>query len=53
MMQAKRRSYHAPAARAVAVEALPSRFWGVAMVAACAASWAAVFGAAKLLFAVL
>jgi hypothetical protein len=52
-MQAKRRSFHAPIARAAAAEASPSRYSGIAVVAACAASWAVIFGAAKLLLAAL
>jgi hypothetical protein len=52
-MQAKRRSYHAPAAPAAAIAESPSRYWGIAVIAACAASWAVIFGAAKLLLAVI
>jgi hypothetical protein len=52
-MQARRRSFHPSAAQAVAVEESPSRYWGIALIAACAASWAVIFGAAKLLLAVI
>lgn len=50
-MQAKRRTYHAAAVHSVAVDDSPIRYWGIAVVAACAASWAAIFAAAKLLLA--
>jgi hypothetical protein len=50
-MQAKRRSYHAPAADAVVVEDGPSRYWGIVVIAACTASWAAIYAGAKLLIA--
>ncbi|HLI22231.1 MAG TPA: hypothetical protein VKV32_13985 [Stellaceae bacterium] len=54
-MQAKRRYryYEAPAARSVAIEALPHRHWGIALLAACVVSWALVFGGAKLLLALI
>lgn len=54
-MQAKRRHrhYEAPAARSAAVEVSPSRYWGVAVLVACVASWAILFGGAKLLLALL
>ena len=54
-MQAKRRYRHdeAPAARSVVVEDSPSRYWGIAVIAACAASWVAIFGVAKLLLALV
>lgn len=54
-MQAKRRYhyYEAPAARSVAVEDPPSRHWGLAVIVACVASWAMIFGAAKLLLALI
>ncbi|HVA14594.1 MAG TPA: hypothetical protein VNF99_15210 [Stellaceae bacterium] len=52
-MQAKRRSYQISAAPAVSVADAPSRYWGFAVIAACAASWAVIIGAAKLLLAVI
>jgi hypothetical protein len=50
-MQAKRRTYQTPAASTVAADDSPNRYWGLAVVAACAASWAAIFAAAKLVLA--
>jgi hypothetical protein len=56
-MQAKRRSYYAPTSDAAVAEAAlaegPSRYWGIAVIAVCTASWAAIFGAAKLLIALI
>jgi hypothetical protein len=52
-MQAKRRSDAPSAAEAIAVEQTPSRYWGVALIGACAASWALLLGAAKLLLALI
>jgi hypothetical protein len=49
-MQAKRRSYHAPAADSFVADDGPARYWGIAVIAACTASWAAIFAAAKLIF---
>ena len=52
-MQAKRRSYYTPAPESAVVEDVPSRYWGIAVIAACTASWAAIFAAAKLLIAII
>lgn len=48
-MQAQRRPHPSRAAFALAGDDSPSRYWGLALVAGCAASWAAIFAAAKLL----
>jgi hypothetical protein len=40
-------------APAIAFEEERSRYWGLALIAACAASWATIFGAAKLLLALI
>ena len=50
-MQTKRRSYYAPDPESVVAEDVRSRYWGIAVIAACMASWAAIFAAAKLLIA--
>ena len=54
-MQAKRRYRYdeAPAARSVAVEDSASRHWALLMIVACVASWAILFGGAKLLLALI
>jgi hypothetical protein len=52
-MQARRRAYPVPAAPAVSIADTPSRHWGLAVAAACAASWATILIAAKLLLAVI
>ena len=54
-MQAKRRYRYdeAPAARSTAVKDSPSRYWGLAVIVVCVASWALIFGGAKLLLALI
>jgi len=34
-----------------AADDTPNRYWGLAIIAACAASWAVIIGAAKLMLA--
>jgi len=43
----------AAAPLALALEEPPSRYWGLALIAACAASWATILGAAKLIVALI
>lgn len=52
-MQAPRRTKHAAAVPLIARDASPVRYWGIAVVAICAASWAAIVAAAKLLLVVI
>lgn len=49
----KRLLHHLATDRAIALEEQPSRYWGLALIALCAASWATILGAAKLLLAVI
>ncbi len=49
----RRRPDYIAIAAVVALEEQPCRYWGLALIAGCAASWATIFGAAKLLLALV
>jgi hypothetical protein len=52
-MQAKHRPLTSPVIAAATADDTPSRYWGLVLLAACTASWVAIFAVAKLVLALI